>query len=128
MGIEKQIMVDFFKIQDDRLRSLAMGSPAIISLNESVQTQLIEKLAAAQSEKQQALIVIFEKEQSDLAAAEKSKMVEVDSQIAAINDLMARLNNIERQYSLAVSNYAEVKSQTNDEKVLGQLLEQLDKI
>lgn len=121
-------MVDFFKIQDDRLRSLAMGSPAIISLNESVQTQMVEKLAASQSEKQQALIAIFEKEQADLAAAEKSKMVEVDSQIAAINDLMARLNNLEHKYSLAVSNYAEVKDKTGEEKILGQLLEQLDKI
>jgi len=121
-------MVDFFKIQDDHLRSLAMGSPAIISLNEAVQTELIAKLAAAQGEKQQALITIFEKEQADLAAAEKSKMVEVDAQIAALNELMARLNNIEHQYSLAVSNYAEVKSQTDDQKVLGPLLEQLDKV
>lgn len=120
-------MVDFFKIQDDRLRSLTMGSPAIISLNEAVQTEIISKFSSATAEKQQALIAIFEKEQADLAATEKSKMVEVDSQIAAINELMARLNNIEHQYSLAVSNYAEVKSQTDDQKVLGQLLEQLDK-
>lgn len=120
-------MVDFFKIQNDQLRVLVMGSPAVISLNESVQDQLIVKMAASSLEKQQNLITIFEKEKVDMNAAEKSKLVDVDVQIAALNDLMARLNKIERQYSLAVSNYSEIKSQTGEEKVLGQLLEQLDK-
>lgn len=120
-------MVDFFKIQNDQLRVLVMGSPAVISLNESVQDQLIVKMAASSLEKQQNLITIFEKEKADMDAAEKSKLVDVDVQIAVLNDLMARLNKIERQYSLAVSNYSEVKSQTGEEKVLGQLLEQLDK-
>ncbi len=121
-------MVDFFKIKDDKLRTLAMGSPSIISLNETVQNEMIGKMALTQGKKLQSLINILEKEQSTLEVYEKSKLVEVDSQISAINDLMARLNNLDRQYSLAVSNYAEVKSQTDEEKVLGQLLEELDKV
>lgn len=121
-------MVDFSKISNDRLRWLAIASPAIISLNESVQNELITKMAVASTEKQQILIDIFEKEKAELAESEKAKLVEVDSQLAQLNEMMDRLNNIERQYSLAVANYAEVKSQTDDQKVLGQLLEQLDKI
>lgn len=121
-------MVEFFKIQNDQLRYLVMGSPAVISLNETVQNELVDKIAASTAEKQQTLIKIFEKEKADLDAAEKSKLVDVDAQIAELNDLMSRLNNLEHQYSLAVSNYAEVKSQTDDQKVLGQLLEQLDKV
>lgn len=121
-------MVDFFKIQNEQLRSLVIGSPAILSLNEAVQTQIIGKIAMASAEKQQSLINILEKEQTDLDASEKAKLVEVDAQIAELNDLMARLNDLEHQYTLAVSNYVEVKSQTDDQKVLGQLLEQLDKI
>lgn len=121
-------MVNFFKIQNDQLRFLVMGSPAVISLNESVQNELVEKIAVAQLEKQLDLISIFEKEKADLDAAEKSKLVEVDSQLAELNDLMSRLNKLDRQYTLAVSNYAEVKSQTGDQKVLVELLNELDKV
>ena len=79
-------MVDFFKIQNDQLRALVMGSPAVISLNESVQNEVIGKIAAAQGEKQQALIGIFEKEKADLDTAEKAKLGEVDAQIGELND------------------------------------------
>lgn len=120
-------MVDFSKISNEQLRWLAMASPAIVSLNESVQTDLVEKIAGASPEKQHVLVNIFEKEKAELTDSEKTKLTEVDAQLAQLNDLMQRLSSLERKYSLAVANYAEVKSQTDDQKILGQLLEQLDK-
>lgn len=121
-------MVDFSDILNDQLRWLVMASPAVISLNESLQTDMVKKMAAASPEKQQVIIGILEKEKANLAESEKAKLVEVDAQLAQLNEMMDRLNHIERQYSLAVAGYAEVKSQTDDQKVLGQLLDQLDKI
>lgn len=105
---------------------MMMASPAILSLDENAQNDLIVRIAPVSAEKQEALIAVFEKERADLDNVQKTKIADIDQDIAQINSLMQQLNELEHQYDAAVRGYAEVKSQANDQVVLSQLEQQLN--
>lgn len=119
-------MLDFQKIENEKLRSLMMASPAIASLDEKAGKEMIARISLIAAEKQESMISVFEKERADLDNLEKNQVSTLDADISQINSLMAQLNDLEHQYDAVMREYSEGKSTAEDKKVLDQLMEQLN--
>ncbi len=121
-------MVDFASIQNDILRTLAMSSTAIATLDEVKKAEMISSFASATPEEQTYYISVLEGEKQSNQLIDDKWSEELNSATQEVEAAMDELNRVQREYDTAVRTGLEDQSRIADNERAEQILAELENI
>jgi hypothetical protein len=120
-------MPQYDPIGNERLRALVMASESIHSLPEEDIQKMVTQIAALDDNGQEAMIKTLEDEQKQIAAAKRAKGITPEMELAAINENMAKVAAIKRDFEMSVLKENEREETQQSEKAAEDILKGIDK-
>lgn len=121
-------MVDFSSITNDALRSLAMTSPALATLEDGEKQEMVGKFAAANEGDQAYYLSVFQTEKRDLTDLDQRWSQELADAAAQVDEASRELQKVQHDYDASVLKMLEARSQAEDEKHAEEILTQLQSL
>lgn len=121
-------MVDFSSITNDALRSLAMTSPAMATLDDAEKQNMISKFASANEDDQAYYLSVLQKEQQDLAEVDQHWSKDLADAAVQMDEASKELQRVQKDYDTSVRKMLEARSQAEDDKHAEDILTQLQSL
>ena len=119
-------MPNYDNIKNEKLRQLVTLSESIHSQPEEVAQAMIDQIAALPEEGQTAMITAMEDEQKAIQEAKAAKGITPEQEIRDIEENMAKVSTIKRDFESSVRKINEEKEREESDKEAEDLLKKLE--